>query len=185
MYRDILEPVLKKAQADNPVLPYVTYIIEELPEGWYHGKETNRLCTSKNNRTAQNVGSVRWMDLSTERGKLQVCWCGAQQHRICVGPAEATRTPQSFCRKRTKTQYSDSEEKERAMGGLTHYKATELCRSDTSSRAPSILYSIQSESELKEPRLISDSTHPGGFSVWLWFHNFWAYLFASWNTTEL
>ena len=33
MYRDILEPVLKKAQADNPVLPYVTYIIEELPEG--------------------------------------------------------------------------------------------------------------------------------------------------------
>ena len=135
MYRDILEPVLKKAQADNPVLPYVTYIIEELPEGWYHGKETNRLCTSKNNRTAQNVGSVRWMDLSTERGKLQVCWCGAQQHRICVGPAEATRTPQSFCRKRTKTQYSDSEEKERAMGGLTHYKATELCRSDTSSRA--------------------------------------------------
>ena len=59
MYRDILEPVLKKAQADNPVLPYVTYIIEELPEGLYHGKETNRLCTSKNNRTAQNVGSVR------------------------------------------------------------------------------------------------------------------------------
>ena len=38
--------------------------------------------------------------------------------------------------------------------------ATELCRSDTSSRAPSILYSIQSESELKKPRLISDSTHP-------------------------
>lgn len=34
------------------------------------------------------------------------------------------------------------------------------CRSDTSSRAPSILYSIQSESELKERRLISDSTHP-------------------------
>ena len=33
MYRDILEPVLKKAQADNPVLPYVTYIIEEFPEG--------------------------------------------------------------------------------------------------------------------------------------------------------
>ena len=33
MYRDILEPVLKKAQADNPVLPYVTYVIEELPEG--------------------------------------------------------------------------------------------------------------------------------------------------------
>ena len=31
--RDILEPVLKKAQADNPVLPYVTYIIEEFPEG--------------------------------------------------------------------------------------------------------------------------------------------------------
>ena len=42
------------------------------------------------------------------------------------------------------------------------------CRSDTSSRAPSILYSIQSESELKEPRLISASTHPGGFSIWLW-----------------
>ena len=39
------------------------------------------------------------------------------------------------------------------------------CRSDTSSRAPSILYSIQSESELKERRLISDSTHPGRFSV--------------------
>ena len=35
----------------------------------------------------------------------------------------------------------------------------------TSSRAPSILYSIQSESELKKPRLISDSTHPGGFSI--------------------
>ena len=33
MYRDILEPILKKAQADNPVLPYVTYVIEELPEG--------------------------------------------------------------------------------------------------------------------------------------------------------
>ena len=33
MYRDILEPVLKKVQADNPVLPYVTYVIEELPEG--------------------------------------------------------------------------------------------------------------------------------------------------------
>ena len=33
MYRDLLEPVLKKAQADNPVLPYVTYAIEELPEG--------------------------------------------------------------------------------------------------------------------------------------------------------
>lgn len=31
MYRDILD--LKKAQADNPVLPYVTYVIEELPEG--------------------------------------------------------------------------------------------------------------------------------------------------------
>ena len=29
-----------------------------------------------------------------------------------------------------------------------------------SSRAPSILYSIQSESELKERRIISDSTHP-------------------------
>ena len=43
--------------------------------------------------------------------------------------------------------------------------STGLCRSDTSSRAPSILYSIQSESELKEPRLISDSTHPGGFSI--------------------
>lgn len=42
------------------------------------------------------------------------------------------------------------------------------CRSDTSSRAPSILYSIQSESELKERRLISASTHPGGFSIWLW-----------------
>lgn len=42
------------------------------------------------------------------------------------------------------------------------------CRSDTSSRAPSILYSIQSESELKKPRLISASTHPGGFSIWLW-----------------
>ena len=42
------------------------------------------------------------------------------------------------------------------------------CRSDTSSRAPSILYSIQSESELKEPRLISASTHPVGFSIWLW-----------------
>lgn len=46
--------------------------------------------------------------------------------------------------------------------------ATESCRSDTSSRAPSILYSIQSESELKKPRLISDSTHPGGFAIRLW-----------------
>ena len=42
------------------------------------------------------------------------------------------------------------------------------CRSDTSSRALSILYSIQSGSELKEPRLISDSTHPGGFATRLW-----------------
>ena len=33
MYRNILEPVLKKAQADDPVLPYVTCVIEELPEG--------------------------------------------------------------------------------------------------------------------------------------------------------
>ena len=48
---------------------------------------------------------------------------------------------------------------------IAYPTATESCRSDTSSRAPSILYSIQSESELKKPRLISASTHPGGFSI--------------------
>lgn len=41
----------------------------------------------------------------------------------------------AFVENAKKTQYSDSEEKERVMGGLTNYKATELCRSDTSSRA--------------------------------------------------
>ena len=53
---------------------------------------------------------------------------------------DPTRAPQSFCGKRQKAQYSDSEEKERAMGGLTLYKATELCRSDTSSRALFLVY---------------------------------------------
>ena len=63
--------------------------------------------------------------------------------------------------------------------------ATESCRSDTSSRAPSILYSIQSESELKKPRLISDSTHPADLRLDYCFHHFWASLFASLNATEL
>ena len=103
------------------------------------------------------------MNLSTERGKLQVCRCGAQQHRICIGPAEATKTPQSFCKKRQEAQYSDSEEKERAMGGLTHYKVTELCRS--ARVAGLFLRGIRSRSELKERRLISDSRYPGGFSA--------------------
>lgn len=30
------------------------------------------------------------------------------------------------------------------------------------------LCGIRSESELKKPRLISDSRYPGGFSIWLW-----------------
>lgn len=166
MYRDILEPVLKKAQADNPVLPYVTYVIEELPEGWYHGKETNRLCTSKNNRTAQNVGSVRWMDLSTERSKLQVCRCGAQQHRICVGPAEATRTPQSFCRKRKKHNIPIPKKKKEPWEAWPTIKQQS---SAAQTRVAGLfLRGIRSRSELKERRLISDSTHPGGFSIWLW-----------------
>ena len=49
------------------------------------------------------------------------------------------------------------------MGGLTHYKATELCRSDTSSKA--LFCGIRSRSKLKERRLISDSALPGGFAA--------------------
>ena len=59
MYRDILEPVLKKAQADNPVLPYVRMLSRSFQRDDIMGKKPTRLCTSKNNRTAQNVGSVR------------------------------------------------------------------------------------------------------------------------------
>ena len=73
----------------------------------------------------------------------------------------------AFVENAKKTQYSDSEEKERAMGGLTHYKATELCRSDTSSKA--LFCGIRSRSKLKERRLISDSSYPGGFAARLLF----------------
>lgn len=30
MYRDIIKPILTKMQANNPALPYATYVIEEL-----------------------------------------------------------------------------------------------------------------------------------------------------------
>lgn len=51
---------------------------------------------------------------------------------------------------------------------IISYNSNRALPLSTSSRAPSILYSIQSESELKKPHLISDSRYPGGFSIWLW-----------------
>jgi len=30
MYRDIMKPILEKMQADNPALPYIKHVIEEV-----------------------------------------------------------------------------------------------------------------------------------------------------------